>query len=114
MQTHIFAGNLLIIMSAKSPEMQKKGITHNSYFDGKVQSLGFPNGDSDATAGVFSPGVHDFGTASRRERIKVVHGSLTHIPTGVKFDEGQTLTVEPGGKIQISCDQFTAYVCYYG
>jgi len=104
-------------MSIDSPdpiEESPTAIKHNSYYDGKVQSLGFSRENNDATVGVLEPGEYDFGRASRRETIKVVHGTLHHIPTNRDFSESQVLTVEPGEEIKLSCAEHVAYVCYYG
>lgn len=48
---------------------------HSSYFDGKVQSLGFERNGRRATVGVVSPGEFHFGTEGA-ERMTVVSGEL--------------------------------------
>ena len=39
---------------------------HNSYFEGKVQSLALREHDGPATIGVIEPGSYSFSTSSRR------------------------------------------------
>ena len=50
-------------------------LTHNTYFDGKVQSIGFTRNGVKATAGVIAPGTYHFGTKAP-ERMTVVSGLL--------------------------------------
>lgn len=104
-------------MSLDHPDEQPKTIRHNSYYEGKVQSLGFPTENGDATSGVLEPGQYNFGKASRRESIKVVHGVLRDDRTGQQYAAvpvPQTLTVNQGEEIKISCTEHVAYICYYG
>jgi uncharacterized protein YaiE (UPF0345 family) len=49
--------------------------THNTYFDGGVQSLGFEPDGPRATVGVIQPGTFSFDTAAP-ERMTVVAGTL--------------------------------------
>ncbi len=67
---------------------------HNTYFDGKVQSLGFERHGRRATAGVIQPGDFHFDTAGP-ERMIVVSGELLarvaggewrHYPVGTAFE----------------------------
>jgi uncharacterized protein YaiE (UPF0345 family) len=50
-------------------------LTHNSYFDGKVQSIGFSRNGLKATVGVIARGQHHFGTDAA-ERMTVTSGTL--------------------------------------
>ncbi len=50
-------------------------LTHNTYFDGKVQSGGFERNGRRATAGVIDAGEFHFGT-NAPERMTVVSGEL--------------------------------------
>jgi len=50
-------------------------LKHSSYFDGKVQSLGFERNGRRTTVGVVSPGEYHFGTDGA-ERMTVVSGEL--------------------------------------
>jgi uncharacterized protein YaiE (UPF0345 family) len=107
-------------MSLDHPEPVEeapKTINHNSYYEGRVQSLGFPTEHGDATSGVLEPGQYNFGTAHRRETIKVVHGILKDDRTGQQYcaePTPQVLVINEGEEIKLSCDNHVAYVCYYG
>ena len=50
-------------------------LIHNTYFDGKVQSIGFTRNGLKATAGVIAPGNYHFGTKAP-ERMSVTSGML--------------------------------------
>jgi uncharacterized protein YaiE (UPF0345 family) len=65
--------------------------THNSYFDGRVQSLGFTRHGRRLTAGVIEPGEYHFGTDAP-ERMTVVSGELQ-----AKFDGTATWVTYPAG-----------------
>jgi purine/pyrimidine-nucleoside phosphorylase len=69
-------------------------LTHNTYFDGKVQSIGFARNGARATVGVIASGEHHFGTRAA-ERMTVVSGTLRariaggewlHYPAGTAFE----------------------------
>lgn len=48
---------------------------HNTYFDGRVQSIGFTRNGLNATVGVIGPGEHHFNTGAP-ERMTIVSGEL--------------------------------------
>ncbi|MGZ6096243.1 MAG: pyrimidine/purine nucleoside phosphorylase, partial [Polyangiales bacterium] len=48
-------------------------LTHNTYFDGKVQSIGFERNGRKATVGVIDVGEFHFGTVAA-ERMTIVSG----------------------------------------
>jgi purine/pyrimidine-nucleoside phosphorylase len=50
-------------------------LKHNTYFDGKVQSVGFERNGLRATVGVIAPGEYHFNTAAA-ERMTVTSGLL--------------------------------------
>jgi uncharacterized protein YaiE (UPF0345 family) len=50
-------------------------LKHNTYFDGKVQSVGFERNGRKATAGVIDVGEFHFGTDAA-ERMTIVSGEL--------------------------------------
>lgn len=50
-------------------------LKHNTYFDGKVQSVGFERNGLKATVGVIAPGQYHFNTAAA-ERMTVTSGAL--------------------------------------
>ena len=50
-------------------------LKHNTYFDERVQSVGFERNGMKATVGVIAPGEYRFNTAAA-ERMSVVSGLL--------------------------------------
>jgi len=50
-------------------------LKHNTYFDERVQSVGFERNGQKATVGVIAPGEYRFNTAAA-ERMSVVSGQL--------------------------------------
>lgn len=91
-------------------------IKHNSYFDGRVQSLGFTRHGRRATAGVIAPGEYHFGTDGA-ERMTVVSGELharldgtqtwTTYPTGTSFEIGAK------SGFDVKASEPAAYVCEF-
>jgi uncharacterized protein YaiE (UPF0345 family) len=71
-------------------------LTHNSYFDGGVQSIGFSRNGLRATVGVIAPGSHHFGTDAA-ERMTVVSGTLR-----VKLDGSDWLVYPAGTAFEIA------------
>ncbi|MBI2384120.1 MAG: pyrimidine/purine nucleoside phosphorylase [Gammaproteobacteria bacterium] len=69
-------------------------LKHNTYFDGKVQSIGFERNGLRATVGVIAPGEYRFNTAAA-ERMTVLSGQIqanvgdagwATFPTGTVFE----------------------------
>lgn len=69
-------------------------LKHNSYFEGKVQSVGFERNGLKATVGVIAPGEYRFNTGAA-ERMTVVSGLLVaklasddwrNFPAGTAFE----------------------------
>ena len=57
-------------------------LKHNTYFEGRVQSIGFERHGMRATVGVIAEGDHHFNTAAA-ERMTVVSGQLSaKLPSG--------------------------------
>ena len=50
-------------------------LTHNVYFEGQVQSIGFERNGRSATVGVIAPGEFRFGTGAA-ERMTITSGAL--------------------------------------
>jgi uncharacterized protein YaiE (UPF0345 family) len=88
----------------------------NSYFDGKVQSIGFQGADLPATVGVMVPGSYNFGT-DKKETMTVVCGALKVKLPGQEswqvFDEGQSFVVEAHKNFDLEVEVATAYLCKY-
>jgi uncharacterized protein YaiE (UPF0345 family) len=73
-------------------------LKHNTYFDGKVQSVGFERNGRRHTVGAIDAGEFHFGTDGA-ERMSIVDGEVfvridgatewTHYPAGTAFEVGQ-------------------------
>lgn len=89
----------------------------NEYFEGKVKSIGFENGEGRVTAGVMDSGEYEFGT-SEKERMVVCSGELiVKLPGSDAFQSfpaGTEFNVEANQKFQLKVEQPTAYLCFYG
>jgi len=88
---------------------------HNRYFDDQVQSLGFSDGEGDATLGVIEAGEYAFGT-SREERITVVSGLLWYRVPGREWMSaaaGEGFTVPPGVTFEVKAEAPVSYLCRY-
>jgi len=88
---------------------------HNSYFDGKVQSLALETDSGSATVGVITPGTYTFSTSSE-ERMKIVSGALrVKLPGGSwdKVEEGKEFIVKANASFDVEAYRDVAYICYY-
>lgn len=88
---------------------------HNSYFDGKVQSLAVGTTDGPATVGVIEPGKYSFGTDCI-EHMHVVAGTLkAKLPGGdwQSYGQGQFFIVPKDVKFEVEAPGDVAYLCYY-
>jgi uncharacterized protein YaiE (UPF0345 family) len=88
---------------------------HNSYFEGKVQSLGSAFPDGNATVGVMEPGKYTFSTATE-ERMTVVAGSMkVKLPGGTwkDYGPGGTFVVPEKVSFEVEAAASAAYICYY-
>lgn len=88
----------------------------NEYFDGKVKSIAFHNGELPTTAGVMAPGEYTFST-SQFETITVVSGTMTVKLPGSdewqSFSPFETFTVEANQSFDLKIEIDTAYICTY-
>lgn len=66
-------------------------LSHNRYFDDKVQSIGFSRNGIKATVGVIAPGTFHFGTKAP-ERMTVTSGQLR-----AKLDGAKEWVTYPAG-----------------
>lgn len=91
-------------------------ISHNVYFDGKVQSLGLATTDGKATVGVMKAGTYQFSTSSP-EKMVIVAG-IMKVCLGDNnwkdYAANEHFNVAAGSKFDIVCDSDVAYICYYG
>lgn len=88
---------------------------HNSYFDGKVQSLAVNTANGYATVGVIEPGEYTFSTDSE-ETMSIVAGSLKVRQPGEdwkQIDKGATFVVPAGRSFDVQAVADVAYICYY-
>lgn len=89
----------------------------NTYFDGKVKSIGFQSETLPATIGVMAAGEYEFST-SQFETMTVVSGALTVLlPDQTQwqtFSTGDVFTVAANCSFQLKVTVDTAYLCTYG
>lgn len=88
---------------------------HNSYFGGKVQSLGFNAPEGYATAGVIESGRYAFNTDTE-EHMHIMAGTLRAKLPGAEwqsFGRGQFFVVPAKVKFDVEAAADVAYVCYY-
>jgi uncharacterized protein YaiE (UPF0345 family) len=90
--------------------------THNVYFDGGVQSLGFEPGGAPATVGVIQPGTYRFETDAP-ERMTVVAGALEVLVDGTtEWDRhavGATFEVPGRSRFDVRVAGPSAYLCEF-
>lgn len=91
-------------------------ISHNSYFDGGVQSLGFERDDQRATVGVIDSGTYRFDTAAP-ERMTVVAGVLEVLLPGDSdwraFAGGSVFEIPANSAFEVRTASPAAYLCEY-
>jgi purine/pyrimidine-nucleoside phosphorylase len=91
-------------------------LKHNSYFEGKVQSVGFERFGRRMTAGVIAPGEFHFGTDAP-ERMTVVSGELfARLPDGGdwrSFPAGTVFEVPGKSGFDVRASQPAAYLCEF-
>ena len=88
----------------------------NEYYDGKVKSLAFENGEGTVTAGVMAPGEYEFGTTTV-EYMTVVSGELVvQLPGDTawkSYKPFETFIVEKDVTFKVKVNEQTAYKCIY-
>ena len=91
-------------------------VSHNVYFDGKVQSLGLDTLAGKATIGVMKKGSYTFA-ASSAEKMIIISGSMEVKLNHTDFKEYHAkdeFDVAAGTSFDVKCDGDVAYLCYYG
>ena len=91
-------------------------VSHNVYFEGRVQSLGLETAKGKATLGVMKKGIYTF-SASTPEKMIVISGSMEVKLAGGefnKYDEQSEFDVAAGTSFDVVCNADVAYLCYYG
>ncbi len=99
---------------SNSPDSLQQ-VIQNSYFEGKVKSLGLDTEKGYATVGVMKKGNYQFST-SKKETIIVISGVM-----GIKLKDGEwkkhqkqeTIEIAAGVTFDVVCDMDVAYICYY-
>lgn len=71
---------------------------HNTYFEGRVQSIGFTRNGLNATVGVIGPGEHHFDTGAP-ERMTVVSGELR-----VRLSQGEWRVYAAGTYFEVAAN----------
>ncbi len=89
-------------------------LKHNTYFDGKVQSIGFERLGRSMTAGVIAPGEFHFGTDAP-ERMTVVSGELEARIGDAwhAYPAGTTFEVPGKGGFDVRATAPAAYLCEF-
>jgi len=88
---------------------------HNSYFEGKVQSLAVGTTDGPAKVGVIVHCKYSFGTDCV-EHMHIVAGTIkAKLPGGdwQTFAQGQFFIVPANVKFEVEAAGDVAYLCYY-
>lgn len=91
-------------------------LEHNTYFDGKVQSVGFARNGRRATVGVVDVGEFHFGTQAP-ERMTVLSGELwARLPGDDAFRPfaaGTTFEVPGKSGFDVKATAAAAYLCEF-
>ena len=91
-------------------------LKHNTYFDGKVQSVGFERLGRKLSAGVIDQGEFHFGTDAP-ERMTVVSGELLVKLDGTtdfrRYPAGTVFEVRGKSGFDVKAVEPAAYVCEY-
>jgi uncharacterized protein YaiE (UPF0345 family) len=91
-------------------------LKQNSYFDGKVQSIGFERNGRRATAGVVDVGEFHFGTDAP-ERMTIISGELqARLVSGgpwVVYPAGTSFEVAGKSGFDVKATQPAAYLCEF-
>ena len=90
-------------------------IKHNTYFEGKVQSLGLNTQEGYATVGVMAPGKYTFSTSSE-EHMVIIEGSMRARLPGKDWQpvsKNEKIVVPKGVSFDVDATGEVAYICYY-
>lgn len=95
--------------------MSTPSLKHNSYFDGRVQSVGFERNGRRATVGVIAPGEFHFGTEAP-ERMTVISGELAVCPDGgawAHYPAGTSFEIPGHSGFDVRAATPAAYLCEF-
>ena len=90
-------------------------VSHNVYFDGKVQSLGIETEKGPATVGVMKKGTYVFNTSSL-ETMVVISGDMSTKVSGgdwLTHKKGDAFDIAAHTSFEVRCATDVAYICYY-
>jgi len=91
-------------------------LKHNSYFEGKVQSVGFERNGRKASVGVIAEGEYHFGTDAA-ERMSVTSGELFVRVQGESdfrvYPAGTSFEVPAKSGFDVRASHASAYLCEY-
>jgi uncharacterized protein YaiE (UPF0345 family) len=89
-------------------------LKHNTYFEGKVQSVGFERLGRKITVGVIAPGEFHFGTDAP-ERMTIVSGELDAKIDGTwtRYPAGTAFEVAGKSGFDVRAKEPCGYVCEY-
>jgi uncharacterized protein YaiE (UPF0345 family) len=90
-------------------------VSHNVYFDGKVQSLGIETEKGRATVGVMKKGTYLFNTTSL-ETMVIISGSMSTKVSGgdwLMHKKDDTFEIAAHTSFEVMCATDVAYICYY-
>ena len=101
--------------SQPPPPSEAYTVNHNSYFDGRVQSLGFATPHGYATTGVITPGRYAF-TADQEEHVLILSGTLRVKLQGrdwVEVPSNDAYVAAAGTQFEVESETDVSYVCRY-
>ncbi|SFW85356.1 pyrimidine/purine nucleoside phosphorylase [Chitinophaga sancti] len=90
-------------------------VSHNVYFEGKVQSLGIETEQGKATVGVMKKGTYVFNTGAP-EVMEVITGKMSTKVSGGEWlhhKKGDAFEVGANTSFEVVCETEVAYICYY-
>lgn len=91
-------------------------LKQNSYFDGRVQSVGFERLGRRMTVGVIAPGEYHFGTEAP-ERMTVVTGEIWARLDGAKdfraYPAGTQFEIPGKSGFDVRTEACAAYLCEF-
>jgi uncharacterized protein YaiE (UPF0345 family) len=89
-------------------------LKHNSYFEGRVQSVGFERLGRRMTVGVIAPGEHRFDTDAP-ERMTVVSGEIEVQIGGVwrAYPAGTVFEIPGKSGFEVRAQAASAYLCEF-
>jgi len=90
-------------------------VSHNVYFDGKVQSLGIETEKGAATVGVMKKGTYVFNTTTLETMVIISGNMSTKVSDGdwLAHKKDDTFEIAAHTSFEVMCATDVAYICYY-